>query len=69
MCVLFLCLQYSLENPDEDALEFGVLSQSDLVTKTFTIYNINPVQVRLGEQCTILCVKNNYSLWQQSHSS
>ena len=45
VCVLFLCVQYSLENPDEDALEFGVLSQTDTVTKTFTIHNVNPVQV------------------------
>ncbi|XP_064384147.1 transmembrane protein 131-like [Halichondria panicea] len=38
---------YLLENSDEDSLEFGVLSQSDTVSKTFTLHNINPVQISI----------------------
>lgn len=39
--------QYSVEGPseEEDTLDYGILSESDSSSKTFTMHNLNPVEV------------------------
>ena len=46
MKITLLILQFYLENPDDDVLDYGVLSDSDVVNKTFILYNPNPIRVR-----------------------
>ena len=45
MRITLLILQFYLENPDDDVLDYGVLSDSDVVNKTFILYNPNPIRV------------------------
>ena len=40
-------LQYTLENPDEDVLDYGILSDADESIKTFAIHNHNPVTIQI----------------------
>jgi len=40
-----LCLQFVLENPEDDVLDYGILEEADIVTKTFTLHNPNPIRV------------------------
>ena len=45
-CVyVLLTLQYTLENPDEDVLDYGILSDADESIKTFAVHNHNPVTI------------------------
>lgn len=39
--------QYSVEGVanEEDVLDYGVLSESDITSKIFTVHNVNPVEV------------------------
>lgn len=30
---------------EEDVLDYGVISESDIGSKTFTVHNVNPVEV------------------------
>lgn len=39
------CLQFVLENPEDDVLDYGILEEADIVTKTFTLHNPNPIRV------------------------
>jgi hypothetical protein len=44
-----LCLlQYTVEgvSDEEDVLDCGVLSESDIISKMFTVHNVNPIEVR-----------------------
>ena len=41
----FFSLQFYLESPDDDVLDYGILSDSDVVNKTFILYNPNPIRV------------------------
>ena len=43
--ILSLSPQYSLASRDEDVLDYGVLSDADTLSKTFTLHNVNPVRV------------------------
>ena len=42
---VFFSLQFYLESPDDDVLDYGILSDSDVVNKTFILYNPNPIRV------------------------
>ena len=39
--------QYTLEDPDEDVLDYGILSDADESIKTFVIHNHNPVTIQI----------------------
>ena len=41
----FFLLQFHLESLDDDVLDYGILSDSDVVNKTFILYNPNPIRV------------------------
>ena len=51
MCIplllIFLFCQYTLENPDEDVLDYSILSDADESIKTFAIHNHNPVSIQI----------------------
>lgn len=38
-------MQFVLENPEDDVLDYGILEEADIVTKTFTLHNPNPIRV------------------------
>lgn len=40
-------VQYTLEDPDEDVLDYGILSDTDESIKTFAIHNHNPVTIQI----------------------
>lgn len=42
---VFFSLQFYLESLDDDVLDYGILSDSDVVNKTFILYNPNPIRV------------------------
>ena len=45
-CFFFVfLLQFHLESLDDDVLDYGILSDSDVVNKTFILYNPNPIRV------------------------
>lgn len=48
-------MQYSVEGVanEEDVLDYGVLSESDISSKIFTVHNVNPVEVSLALQCWV----------------
>ena len=45
VCFVFVLLQFHLDSPDDDVLDYGILSDSDVVNKTFILYNPNPIRV------------------------
>jgi len=55
MRITLFILQFYLENPDDDVLDYGVLSDSDVVNKTFILYNPNPIRV---STCTCIYCHN-----------
>ena len=39
-------VQYSLEDPDKEVLDFGTLSEKVVMSMVFSVHNVNPIRVR-----------------------
>ena len=45
--IVFYLIQFTLEDPDDDVLDYGILSDADESIKTFAIHNHNPVTIQI----------------------
>ena len=39
-------MQYSLEDPDKEVLDFGTLVEKAVMSMVFSVHNVNPIRVR-----------------------
>ena len=39
-------VQYSLEDPEKDVLDFGTLMEKAVMSMMFSVHNVNPIRVR-----------------------